>query len=58
MRTNEIATAHDYSAHGAACFDTEVGKDVSCHVTPLHCPRAGAPCAVGISVVWTSDTVY
>jgi hypothetical protein len=58
MRTNEIATAHHYSARGAADFDTEVSKDVSCHVTPLQRLRAGAPCAIGISIVWTSDPVY
>jgi hypothetical protein len=40
-------------------FDTEVsGEDVSCHVTPLQCPRAGAPCAIGVGIAWTSDTVY
>jgi hypothetical protein len=59
MRTNEIATAHDYSARGAARFDTEVSsKDVSCHATPLQCPRAGTPCAVGIGIFWASDAVY
>jgi hypothetical protein len=58
MRMNEIATAHDYSARGAARFDTEVSKDVSCHATPFQCPRAGAPCAIGIDIFWASDTVY